>query len=548
MNLNVTTDLDQSQSGVERIDALNALAWDLRNDETERSLALADEAKMLAEKKSYAKGLAESLRTIGFCYYNLSKFDAALSVSKQVLALFTALIDKTGEAQAADTIDIISQHLGDYTSALDYQLRSLKLQQAIGDQHGEANSLARVGHVYADLGDYAKALAYHLKALEIQHAIGDRYGEANSLLALGMLYATQAFEAHSTSEALRYLHKALSSAQNLEAKELICESCFALFKVYKQSGDYAKALDNHEALLVIKEEMFNEQKNNKAKSQQIQFEFEQSRKEAELRGQEDELQRKEIELRRQETESFRLKTLELSMANVALQQANRLKTELLGIAAHDLKNPLQAIMGFAALIKEGSLATPEEVNEFASLIENSSQRMFSIITDLLQTAALGAGKLELELVEADISAIVQEVAANNWHQAESKGQRLIVSAPKGCLVKIDTNRMSEVLDNLISNAIKYSPRKKNIWITARKDNDTVRVEVKDEGQGLSEKDLILLFGRFQRLSAKPTGGESSTGLGLSIVKELVERHGGKVWAASEGKDKGSRFVVELPAA
>jgi signal transduction histidine kinase len=123
------------------------------------------------------------------------------------------------------------------------------------------------------------------------------------------------------------------------------------------------------------------------------------------------------------------------------------------------------------------------------------------------------------------------------------------------MVLVDTDRMREVIDNLISNAIKYSPEGKTIAVRvqhSKDDNDggapSVLVSVRDEGQGLTEEDMKKLFGKFQRLSAQPTAGESSTGLGLAIVKQLVELHGGKVWAESEGKNKGSIFCVKLPSA
>ncbi|KER09264.1 MAG: hypothetical protein HY22_12970 [[Candidatus Thermochlorobacteriaceae] bacterium GBChlB] len=132
--------------------------------------------------------------------------------------------------------------------------------------------------------------------------------------------------------------------------------------------------------------------------------------------------------------------------------------------------------------------------------------------------------------------------------AQNKRQCLQLHLEENCIVNVDAERMKEVVENLIGNAIKYSPHEKTIWITvARIGRDKVRFSVRDEGQGLTEEDMKKLFGKFQRLSARPTGGESSTGLGLSIVKKLVELHGGKIWAESEGKDKGATFTVELAA-
>jgi signal transduction histidine kinase len=102
------------------------------------------------------------------------------------------------------------------------------------------------------------------------------------------------------------------------------------------------------------------------------------------------------------------------------------------------------------------------------------------------------------------------------------------------------------LDNLISNAIKYSEHGKEIRVSVAQTGATVRIAVADKGQGLSSEDMELLFKDFQKLSARPTGGEGSTGLGLSVVKHLIELHGGKVWAESAGKGQGSTFYVELP--
>jgi signal transduction histidine kinase len=122
-----------------------------------------------------------------------------------------------------------------------------------------------------------------------------------------------------------------------------------------------------------------------------------------------------------------------------------------------------------------------------------------------------------------------------------------VSAPSNLVSMCDADRIREAIDNLVSNAIKYSPIGGKISLkVTREDNNTV-IRVADEGAGLSPEDLGRLFGRFQRLSAKPTAGESSTGLGLSIVKRIIDMHGGEVTAESAGPNKGSTFTIMLPA-
>lgn len=267
-----------------------------------------------------------------------------------------------------------------------------------------------------------------------------------------------------------------------------------------------------------------------------------------------------IESSIREAEIERLKNVELANALIQVEQqkniaqkANAFKTELLSIAAHDLKNPLQSIMGFAELIYEKALSD-SDIKQMAAAISASSKRMSKLITDLLQTTALDSGQLILHKEKIALSQLLASAIEQNRIYAARKQQTLELICKQDCMLEVDVERMNEVLDNLISNAMKYSAQGKRIIIRSQikyqgeESNraPVVCIGIQDEGQGLSEEDMKKLFGRFQRLSAHPTGNESSTGLGLSIVKQLVELHGGKVWAESEGKDKGATFFVELP--
>jgi signal transduction histidine kinase len=143
---------------------------------------------------------------------------------------------------------------------------------------------------------------------------------------------------------------------------------------------------------------------------------------------------------------------------------------------------------------------------------------------------------------------VADVAEANQPLAHNKQQTIAVSAPPNVVTMCDTDRIREAIDNLVSNAIKYSPIGGKIIVTVSHEGDNTVIRVTDQGAGLSPEDLGRLFGRFQRLSAKPTAGESSTGLGLSIVKRIIDMHGGEVTAASNGPGTGSTFTILLPAA
>jgi signal transduction histidine kinase len=146
----------------------------------------------------------------------------------------------------------------------------------------------------------------------------------------------------------------------------------------------------------------------------------------------------------------------------------------------------------------------------------------------------------------DLAVLVREVATANQPLADNKKQVITVSAPTDCPVSCDGDRMREAIDNLVSNAIKYSPAGGHIELLVDQAPGETHVRVRDEGAGLSPEDMARLFGRFQRLSAKPTAGESSTGLGLSIAKRIVELHGGSISAQSEGAGLGTTFTMRLP--
>lgn len=229
-----------------------------------------------------------------------------------------------------------------------------------------------------------------------------------------------------------------------------------------------------------------------------------------------------------------------------LQTLNAEKDEILGIAAHDLKNPLTAIMLTAELIDYGiQKMTPAMIQEKTRSIEETARRMFAIINNLLSINRIESGKLFVESVEFDIKSVVEAVVDMYRDRARTKNISLHTSRlDENAIVFADERLMTEIIENLLSNAIKYSELQSLVDVRVVVDSSRVRVEVQDAGPGISAEDQQKLFGKFVRLSAQPTGGEHSTGLGLSIVKKLVETMQGKVWCESV-LGQGATFIVEF---
>lgn len=239
----------------------------------------------------------------------------------------------------------------------------------------------------------------------------------------------------------------------------------------------------------------------------------------------------------------------LSAQWLRLQRANGFKNEILGTVAHDLKNPLGVILGRTEMLKEliSTGASMGGVVAQVDHIRDATKRLTTMVDHLISDAMADAFDITIRREPVDVAALVKEVAEANQPLAVNKQQAISVTAPPNIVTMCDTDRIREAIDNLISNAIKYSPIGGRIAVAVSHEGGDTIVRVSDEGAGLSPEDLGRLFGRFQRLSAKPTAGESSTGLGLSIVKRIIDMHGGEVTAESEGPGRGSTFTITLPA-
>jgi signal transduction histidine kinase len=267
---------------------------------------------------------------------------------------------------------------------------------------------------------------------------------------------------------------------------------------------------------------------------------------------------------------------ELEQQNAELARLNNEKNELMGIMAHDLKNPLSQIRSMIELVADDHLDDDTRKNLLTASLR-AADRMFELISMVLEVNRLERGGLELHPERVDMNSLVALVVNSFQPAASQKNITLHYVMPPSVsqhgIVFADQAASHRVVENLLSNAIKYSPLGRNVWVSVEclsvgthsvtesilptinnqstnHQPKVVRVRIRDEGPGISEHDKKRLFGKFARLSARPTAKESSTGLGLSIVKSLVEAMNGRVWceSAPESGVPGATFVVELPAA
>lgn len=235
----------------------------------------------------------------------------------------------------------------------------------------------------------------------------------------------------------------------------------------------------------------------------------------------------------------------LESSNKKLNKLNRQKNDLIGVLSHDLRAPINQIKGFAEIYKIENQELPKGQAFLIDKIISTSDRLTTMIRKIMDVEVVDSNKLDINIERVNLSELLKEIALNFKELAKNKEIKITTEIEQNDLhVEADQVYLTQVFENLLSNAIKFSDSNKTVHISLRPSTDKVMAIVKDEGPGLTKDDQKNLFKKYQKLSAKPTDGEQSTGLGLCIVKKYVEKMKGKVWAESIAGE-GSSFIVEF---
>jgi signal transduction histidine kinase/ActR/RegA family two-component response regulator len=233
-------------------------------------------------------------------------------------------------------------------------------------------------------------------------------------------------------------------------------------------------------------------------------------------------------------------------ARAEAERANAMKDEFLATVSHELRTPLNAILGWAHLLRTGSMTEPQ-VQQGVEVIERNARAQTQLIEDLLDMSRIISGKMRLDIQSADPTRFIEAAIETVRPAAEAKGIRLSTLLDPGAgPINGDPNRLQQVVWNLLSNAIKFTAREGRIQVVLERVNSHIEIAVADTGIGIKPEFLPHVFDRFRQEKASRTRSATGLGLGLSIVKHLVELHGGSVHAVSAGEGQGATFTVCLP--
>ncbi len=472
-----------------------------------------------------------------------------------------------------DFYRVYGNHLGqraDQPAARAAHERSREISAESGNQRGVADALQNIGYIDELGGKFEVARASYAQAIAIYETMGLKRHLTNAHRQLGRVLGKM----KRTDEALKHMAISLSLAQAVGAQVAIANHYRDRAIVHEVAGNLKAALEDHRELQVQNEAVFGERSRQQLALLTTRFASERQQHEIALLRRDQALKDAELAQVRWQRYSLlgalvlggiavgalvsrqRLKLAserrvleETRVAKEAAEAADRFKTRLVGIASHDLKSPVTSLIS-ASVELQRSAADPRTVVELARLMEAEGRRMFTLVRNFLDLTALESGRLELQRETVRVAEVARECVAALGTRAAAKRQRLecdLVDGSEHVSVSGDRARLRQVLENLLDNALKFTPTGKAVTVSVSRVGDMARIAVQDEGPGLTPEDYARVFRPFQKLSARPTDGEISSGLGLSIVREVVALHGGRVIVESV-PGQGATFGLELPVA
>lgn len=255
--------------------------------------------------------------------------------------------------------------------------------------------------------------------------------------------------------------------------------------------------------------------------------------------------RKDTMMMEEQSQMIERHMLDLEESNRQLEDLNQEKLQLIGLVSHDLKGPFNRIFALVQLMNMSKENLTEEQKEYLGKIQQISVDGLGMVRNLLDSRKLDESGIQLRPTSLDFAHVVTSLVKHYQTLAEKKKIEIELKISGDTTIRADKNYLSRMVENLLSNAVKFSPENKKIDCALNRKSDTVEFSVKDEGPGISKEDQRKLFSRFQSLSAKPTAGESSTGLGLYITKSIAEKMRAEIVCESE-LGKGAKFSLCMP--
>ncbi|MEM6524769.1 MAG: tetratricopeptide repeat-containing sensor histidine kinase [Bacteroidota bacterium] len=542
---------------------------------------------------------AHALNSLGRLYEGTAAYDKAIDHYNQALSAFTSLKDTIGLAYIYSSLATFYQSQKSFDKAEEMSRRALALRKEKKLWAGVAFSYLERSKIYEDAEKHNLALSTLKEALAFSDSVQEnlvlkteinteiarqyrrigKYKEALVLMSIAQKTAEEIsnqnlfmkvyneygklnHELKRYNQTIYYHEKVVNAAEKSAFWAELKNAYFELSRNYDALGKIKEAYENFKKYNEIEIKFLDTEKARLVQQHDTRIALETRAKENEILK--IEKQKNEVLIAKQELISLALIGLVTLMFLLAvlfltfsikgkkanaklthkkneLAELNLQKDTLLNIMAHDLRAPFNRIVGLVDLMK----ADKDNQPEYAAMVQDMSKSGISLIKNILEVSKLESDKLNEAISSVDVQGFLREKIKN--HQADALAKQIAIKSEINIENNFSTNRLylERIVDNLISNAIKYSDKDSEVKIKASKERNQLVILVKDNGPGFTAEDKKNLFQKFKTLSAKPTAGETSNGLGLSLVKTLVDKLGGKITLRSD-VGIGSTFEVLLP--
>ena len=535
------------------------------------------QALVLREELGDSSNIAGSYNNIGAVYLHMNDERKALEYFKRSGIIFRAMGDDHRLFPILNNIGAVYIDFDKLDTAYQYFTQAYEIAERSGDEINLSIVLTNLGETAYAMGLYSQSENYQQRAYKISQKLGDKGMMSTIRSNIGKLH----LERKEYPQALEAFKESLLLSREIHSLPNIQENFKNLSEYYSLTGDYKMALRFNKLYSAAKDSIMSQEGIMQIRELELKFSARNLQQEIEMLRLENEIQSlKQTRMKygivslavvmfalilmfvsyyqrnRFKKETTRLledKNRQMEKANKKLQESekhlielNSTKDKFFSIIGHDLRNPLNALLGFSELISGNSREySPEEVQKYGKIINEAAKNIHLLIENLLEWSRSQSGNIEYHPQETDLSPVIEEIVKIAGIQAEKKTISIESGIPAGTSVFADRNLLSTILRNLTDNAVKFTGMNGKVRIYSRQTEEGVCISVTDNGVGMTETQIDTLFSLIHGPASQGTEDETGTGLGLILCKEFVAMHGGRIWAKSKPK-QGSTFSFILP--
>ncbi|MCF6359338.1 MAG: tetratricopeptide repeat protein [Cyclobacteriaceae bacterium] len=543
------------------------------------------EAQSMFRALQDSSKLAKTFLLLGNIYSASNNFKEALRYYRNAGKLFKELNDYKSQAAINNNIGGVYWHLGKLDSASLFFNKSLLTYLEFGDQENLATNYTNIGIIYAERNEYEKAIDYYERSNDVFIKLDRTYAQSINYLNISDAY----IQMGEYGKAEEFIKMSIEIAEKEGYKSLLVDEYFTVGEIREAQKKYKMALDWYKKSEALEDSLLNSDTNSalidlqtkqleeiqKGEIEKIKlineghlnseklkntlllvvsafilvlllvattYFYKRAKVARQINEQNLQILNQKSKIY-QQAKSIADKNEALLEKNAKLEELNEEKNYIMNVVAHDLKSPLNQIQGLVEVIRleKGSLTSNQL--ECLTNISTSSERLSKMINRILNTRAIDSESIDYQAISVNLVPILHQVLNNFQPLADQKGINITMNDISNFpLVKGDKHHILQVIENIISNAIKFSPTNKKIEINVKIKDRRAVLAVKDQGPGLTAEDHKNLFIEYANLSAQPTGDETSTGLGLSIVKKYVDLMKGEIWCDSTS-GQGATFYL-----